>query len=75
MVNIALAFDRAPLVTRPLLKYSRYIEIAGGLLIIFSSVLVANSTLDGGPVVASTATCINVVDADGDPYGPACESP
>jgi cytochrome c-type biogenesis protein len=32
---VALAFDRASLVTRPLLRYSRYIEIAGGLLIIF----------------------------------------
>ena len=32
---IALAFDRAPLITRPLLKYSRFVEIAGGLLIIF----------------------------------------
>ena len=34
-IVIALAFDRAPLITRPLLKYSRFIEIAGGLLIIF----------------------------------------
>ena len=34
-IVIALAFDRAPLITRPLLKYSRFVEIAGGLLIIF----------------------------------------
>jgi cytochrome c-type biogenesis protein len=32
---VALAVDRAPLITRPLLRYSRYIEIAGGALIIF----------------------------------------
>ena len=32
---VALAVDRAPLITRPLLRYSRYIEIAGGRLIIF----------------------------------------
>jgi cytochrome c-type biogenesis protein len=34
-ILVALAVDRAPLVTRPLLRYSRFIEIAGGLLIIF----------------------------------------
>jgi cytochrome c-type biogenesis protein len=33
-ILVALAVDRAPLITRPLLRYSRYIEIAGGLLII-----------------------------------------
>jgi cytochrome c-type biogenesis protein len=33
-ILVALAFDRAPLVTRPILRYSRYIEIAGGALII-----------------------------------------
>jgi cytochrome c-type biogenesis protein len=33
-ILVALAFDRAPLLTRPLLRYSRVIEIAGGLLII-----------------------------------------
>jgi cytochrome c-type biogenesis protein len=34
-VLMALAFDRAPLITRPLLRYSRQIEIAGGALIVF----------------------------------------
>jgi len=33
-ILVALAVDRAPLVTRPLLRYSRFIEIAGGALII-----------------------------------------
>ena len=33
-ILVALAFDRAPLLTRPLLRYSRFIEIAGGVLII-----------------------------------------
>jgi cytochrome c-type biogenesis protein len=33
-ILMALAVDRAPLVTRPLLRYSRQIEIAGGALII-----------------------------------------
>ena len=33
-ILVALAVDRAPLVTRPLLKYSRFIEIMGGALII-----------------------------------------
>ena len=33
-ILVALAVDRAPMVTRPLLRYSRYIEIAGGVLII-----------------------------------------
>ncbi len=32
---MALAVDRAPLITRPLLRYSRQIEIAGGALIVF----------------------------------------
>lgn len=31
---VALAVDRAPMVTRPILRYSRFIEIAGGVLII-----------------------------------------
>jgi cytochrome c-type biogenesis protein len=34
-VLMALAFDRAPLITRPLLRYSRQMEIAGGALIVF----------------------------------------
>jgi cytochrome c-type biogenesis protein len=34
-ILMALAVDRAPLVTRPLLRYSRQIEIAGGVLIVF----------------------------------------
>jgi cytochrome c-type biogenesis protein len=34
-VLMALAFDRAPLITRPLLRYSHQIEIAGGALIVF----------------------------------------
>ncbi len=34
-ILMALAVDRAPLVTRPLLRYSRQIEIAGGALIVF----------------------------------------
>ena len=33
-IAVAFAVDRAPLVTRPLLRYSRFIEIAGGVLII-----------------------------------------
>ena len=33
-ILVALAVDRAPLITRPLLRYSRFIEIAGGVLII-----------------------------------------
>jgi cytochrome c-type biogenesis protein len=32
---MALAIDRAPLVTRPILRYSRQIEIVGGGLIVF----------------------------------------
>ena len=32
---MALAVDRAPLVTRPLLRYSRQIEIVGGALVVF----------------------------------------
>ena len=35
---MALAFDRAPMFTRPLLRYSRQIEIAGGALIVFLGV-------------------------------------
>jgi hypothetical protein len=31
---MALAVDRAPLVTRPLLRYSRQIEVVGGALIV-----------------------------------------
>ncbi len=34
-ILMALAVDRAPLITRPLLRYSRQIEIAGGALIVF----------------------------------------
>jgi cytochrome c-type biogenesis protein len=34
-ILMALAFDRAPLVTRPLLRYSRYIEVVGGALVVF----------------------------------------
>ncbi len=34
-ILMALAFDRAPLITRPLLRYSRQIEIVGGALIVF----------------------------------------
>ena len=33
-ILMALAFDRAPMFTRPLLKYSRQIEVAGGALIV-----------------------------------------
>ncbi len=33
-ILVALAFDRAPLLTRPLLRYGRSIEIIGGALII-----------------------------------------
>ena len=33
-ILVALAVDRAPLITRPLLRYSRFIEVAGGVLII-----------------------------------------
>lgn len=42
---------------------------------VLSWLAVANSTLDGGPVVAATATCNSVVDGNGDPYGAGCESP
>lgn len=34
-ILMALAVDRAPLITRPLLRYSRQIEVAGGALIVF----------------------------------------
>jgi cytochrome c-type biogenesis protein len=34
-IAVALAVDRAPLITRPLLRYGRVIEVAGGVLIIF----------------------------------------
>jgi cytochrome c-type biogenesis protein len=34
-IVVALAVDRAPLITRPLLRYSRLVEVAGGALIIF----------------------------------------
>jgi cytochrome c-type biogenesis protein len=33
-VLMALAVDRAPLVTRPLLRYGRQIEVAGGALVL-----------------------------------------
>ena len=33
-ILVALAVDRAPLITRPLLRYGRFIEVAGGVLII-----------------------------------------
>ena len=45
-IVVALAVDRAPLVTRPLLRYSRYIEIAGGLLIIFLGLALIFDWLD-----------------------------
>ena len=35
---MALAVDRAPLITRPLLRYSRQIEVAGGALIVILGV-------------------------------------
>ncbi len=34
-ILIALAFDRARMVTRPLLRYSRSIEVIGGALVVF----------------------------------------
>ncbi len=34
-ILMAVAVDRAPLITRPLLRYSRQIELAGGALIVF----------------------------------------
>jgi cytochrome c-type biogenesis protein len=34
-ILMALAVDRAPIITRPLLRYSRQIEVAGGALIVF----------------------------------------
>ena len=34
-ILMALAVDRAPLVTRPLLRYSRQIEVVGGALVVF----------------------------------------
>ncbi len=34
-ILMALAFDRAPVITRPLLRHSRQIEIVGGALIVF----------------------------------------
>jgi cytochrome c-type biogenesis protein len=34
-ILVALAFDRAPLITRPLVRYGHVIEVAGGALIIF----------------------------------------
>jgi len=45
-ILVALAFDRAPLITRPLLRYSRFIEIAGGLLIIFLGLAMIFDWLD-----------------------------
>ena len=34
-ILMALAVDRAPLITRPLLRYSRQIEVVGGALVVF----------------------------------------
>jgi cytochrome c-type biogenesis protein len=45
-ILMALAFDRAPLVTRPLLRYSRYIEIAGGALVIILGLALIFDWLD-----------------------------
>lgn len=45
-IVVALAVDRAPLITRPLLRYSRFIEIAGGLLIIFLGLALIFDWLD-----------------------------
>ena len=35
---MAVAVDRAPLFTRPLLRYSRQIEVVGGALVVFLGV-------------------------------------
>jgi cytochrome c-type biogenesis protein len=45
-ILVALAVDRAPLVTRPLLRYSRYIEIAGGVLIVILGLALIFDWLD-----------------------------
>jgi cytochrome c-type biogenesis protein len=45
-IIVALAFDRAPLITRPLLRYSRFIEIAGGVLIIILGLALIFDWLD-----------------------------
>ena len=45
-ILVALAVDRAPLITRPLLRYSRFIEIAGGLLIILLGLALIFDWLD-----------------------------
>ena len=45
-ILVALAVDRAPLVTRPLLRYSRFIEIAGGILIILLGLALIFDWLD-----------------------------
>jgi cytochrome c-type biogenesis protein len=45
-IVVALAVDRAPLITRPLLRYSRYIEIAGGVLIIILGLALIFDWLD-----------------------------
>ena len=45
-IAVALAVDRAPLITRPLLRYSRVIEVAGGLLIIILGLALIFDWLD-----------------------------
>jgi cytochrome c-type biogenesis protein len=45
-ILVALAVDRAPLVTRPLLRYSRFIEVVGGALIIFLGLALIFDWLD-----------------------------
>ena len=45
-IAVAFAVDRAPLVTRPLLRYSRVIEIAGGVLIIILGLALIFDWLD-----------------------------
>ena len=45
-ILVALAVDRAPLITRPLLRYSRFIEIAGGVLIILLGLALIFDWLD-----------------------------
>lgn len=45
-ILVALAVDRAPLITRPLLRYSRFIEVAGGLLIIILGLALIFDWLD-----------------------------
>ncbi len=45
-ILVALAVDRAPLITRPLLRYSRFIEVAGGVLIIVLGLALIFDLLD-----------------------------